>query len=253
MLLKNNLVGKYVRISMDNEVLNVHYLSTGDDASGYPPIILLHGSGPGACGGHSFSKNIDYLVDQGFRLIVLDWPGWGDSDSIVSRGSRAQLNSRILQLVLEALNIVEPVSLIGSSMGAHSSAMFAIEFPAKVAKLVLVSGGSGSRALLQPSLTDGQQKIIAFYREPTIERMRDLLRVVIFNHSTITEETVQARYALIMKRLDHIDNYCQSLEINRVQYLDESARLREIVSPTLIVWGREDRVLPLDLGVVVSI
>jgi 2-hydroxy-6-oxonona-2,4-dienedioate hydrolase len=40
-------------------------------------VVLLHGSGPGATGWANFSRNIDPLVEAGYRVILLDCPGWG--------------------------------------------------------------------------------------------------------------------------------------------------------------------------------
>jgi 2-hydroxy-6-oxonona-2,4-dienedioate hydrolase len=63
-------------------------------------VVLLHGSGPGATGWANFSRNIDPLVEAGYRVILLDCPGWGKSDSIVNRGSRSDLNARVLKSVI---------------------------------------------------------------------------------------------------------------------------------------------------------
>jgi 2-hydroxy-6-oxonona-2,4-dienedioate hydrolase len=56
-------------------------------------VVLLHGSGPGATGWANFSRNIDPLVEAGYRVILLDCR-LGKSDSIVNRGSRSDLNAR---------------------------------------------------------------------------------------------------------------------------------------------------------------
>ncbi len=53
-------------------------------------------------------------------------------------------------------------------------------------------------------------------------------------------------------RIDHIESYCESIRANPVQYPDVSARLPEIDVPTLIFWGQDDRVVPLDLGLRVA-
>ncbi|WP_345151032.1 alpha/beta fold hydrolase, partial [Arthrobacter ginkgonis] len=55
---------------------SIHYQEAG---SGHP-LILIHGSGPGASGWSNFSPNIGPLAER-FRVLAIDVPGWGDSDS----------------------------------------------------------------------------------------------------------------------------------------------------------------------------
>ncbi len=101
---------------------------------------MLHGSGPGATGWANFSRNIDPLVEAGYRVLLLDCPGWGKSDAIVNSGSRSDLNARILKSVVDQLGI-DKVHLLGNSMGGHSAVAFTLSWPERVAKLVLMGGG----------------------------------------------------------------------------------------------------------------
>ena len=78
-----------------------------DCGQGDETVVLLHGSGPGATGWANFSRNIDPLVEAGYRVILLDCPGWGKSDSIVNSGSRSDLNARILKSVVDQLDIAK--------------------------------------------------------------------------------------------------------------------------------------------------
>lgn len=100
---------------------------------------MLHGSGPGATGWANFSRNIDPLVEAGYRVLLLDCPGWGKSDAIVNSGSRSDLNARILKSVVDQLGI-DKVHLLGNSMGGHSAVAFTLSWPERVAKLVLMGG-----------------------------------------------------------------------------------------------------------------
>lgn len=249
---EHTLESRYLEVGLDQGVVKVHYHDLGKPHSPLPVLVMLHGSGPAACGAHNFRHNIETFLRQGFRIILLDWPGWGKSDAIVSTGARSSLNAQVLKRVLDTLKIANPVHLVGNSMGAHSATAFAIDNPGRIAKLVLIGGGNGGRSTFQAARTEGIEKIVAFYRQPNLERMRDFLCVVTHNRSSVTEQAVLSRFNAAMARLDHLECYAASVQANPNPYPDVGHRLAEITVPTLIFWGQEDRVVPLDLGMRVA-
>ncbi len=95
---------RFLNVEEAGKTLRIHF---NDCGQGDETVVLLHGSGPGA-GWADFSRNIDPLVEAGYRVILLDCPGWGKSDSIVNRGSRSDLNARILKSVV--INWISPKS-----------------------------------------------------------------------------------------------------------------------------------------------
>ena len=92
---------RFLNVEENGETLRIHF---NDCGQGDETVVLLHGSGPGATGWANFSRNIDPLVEAGYRVILLDCPGWGKSDSIVNRGSRSDLNARVLKSVIDQLD-----------------------------------------------------------------------------------------------------------------------------------------------------
>ncbi len=105
---------RFLNVEEAGKTLRIHF---NDCGQGDETVVLLHGSGPGATGWANFSRNIDPLVEAGYRVILLDCPGWGKSDSIVNSGSRSDLNARILKSVVDQLDIAK-IHLLGNSMGA---------------------------------------------------------------------------------------------------------------------------------------
>lgn len=235
---------RFITITENGHPLQLHYNDVGQSGQ---VVVMLHGSGPGASGWANFHRNIEPLVDAGYRVILLDCPGWSKSDTIVSTGSRSDLNARCLKGVLDALNIAK-VHIIGNSMGGHSAVGFALANPEMVDKLILMGGGTGGPSAIVPMPAEGIKLIGALYRDPTVENLKRMMNVFVYDSSSLTEELYQQRLANILARRDHLENFVKSAQINPKQFSDYGARLHEIKARTLIIWGRDDRFVPLDIG-----
>lgn len=234
----------FVTIQEDDLNLQLHY---NDCGVGNEVVVMLHGSGPGATGWANFNRNIEPLVEAGFRIILLDCPGWGKSDTIVSTSSRSDLNATALKGMLDALDI-EKVHILGNSMGGHSAVAFALRYPERVKKLILMGGGTGGASLFTPMPAEGIKRLNKLYREPTIENLKEMMDIFVFDTSDLTEELFQTRLNNILANQDHLTNFVKSLEANPKQFPDFSPRLGEISAETLVVWGRQDRFVPMDTG-----
>ena len=224
--------------------LKVHYNDTGGDGE---VVVMLHGSGAGASGWANFHRNIDPLVAAGYRVILLDCPGWGKSDTIVNTGSRSELNARILKGVIDGLKITR-IHIVGNSMGGHSTVAFALANPECVGKLVLMGGGTGGPSLYAPMPTEGIKLLNGVYREPTLENLKKMLNIFVFDPGSLTEDLMKQRLDNILARRDHLENFVKSLEANPKQFTDYGPRLSEIAAQTLVIWGRDDRFVPMDTG-----
>jgi len=235
---------KFVRIQDGELDLNIHY---NDCGAGAETVVMLHGSGPGASGWANFNRNIEPLVNAGFRVVLLDCPGWSKSDSIVCTGSRSDLNARVLKGLVDALEL-DRVHILGNSMGGHSAVAFALANPERVGKLVLMGGGTGGASPFTPMPTEGIKLLQGLYREPTIENLKKMMNVFVFDTSDLTEELFQARLDNMLNRRDHLENFVKSLAANPKQFPDFSPRLAEIKAQTLVIWGSNDRFVPMDTG-----
>lgn len=235
---------RFVRIKDGELDLQLHYNDAGD---GEQTVVMLHGSGPGASGWANFNRNVEPLVKAGYRVILMDCPGWSKSDPIVCTGSRSELNARALKALLDAIAI-DNVHIIGNSMGAHSAVAFALANPERVGKLVLMGGGTGGASSFVPMPTEGIKLIGALYRAPTIENLKRMMSVFVYDTSSLTEELNKARLENMLARREHLENFVKSSEANPKQFPDVGHRLGEISAPTLVIWGRDDRFVPLDVG-----
>lgn len=225
--------------------LNIHYNDTkvGDEV-----VVMLHGSGPGASGWANFNRNIQPLTEAGYRVILMDCPGWSKSDSIVNdKGSRSHLNARVLKGLIDGLEL-KKIHLIGNSMGGHSAVAFALEYPESVDKLILMGGGTGGGSMFTPMPADGIKRIGKLYREPTMGNLKAMMDIFVYDGSHLTEELFQNRLDNILARQDHLDNFVKSVQANAKQFPDVGHLLSEISNETLIFWGRDDRFVPMDTG-----
>ncbi len=236
---------KFITIKEDDTDLNIHY---NDTEKGEQVVVMLHGSGPGASGWANFNRNIEPLTESGYRVILMDCPGWSKSDSIVNEGSRSHLNARVLKGLLDGLDL-HKVHIIGNSMGAHSAVVFAMDYPEYVDKLILMGGGTGGGSLFTPMPAEGIKRISKLYREPTIDNIKEMMDIFVYDTSHLTENLFQARLDNILAREDHLENFVKSSEANRKQFPDVSPRLGEVNNETLIIWGRDDRFVAMDLGI----
>ena len=101
---------RFVPIKEGDLDLQLHY---NDAGSGDQTVIMLHGSGPGASGWANFNRNVEPFVQAGYRVVLLDSPGWSKSDPIVSTGSRSDLNARALKGFMDAVGI-DKAHLVGN-------------------------------------------------------------------------------------------------------------------------------------------
>ena len=221
---------------------NVHDVGTG----GGLPVMLIHGSGPGVSAWANWRQAIPALA-RDRRVIAPDMVGFGYTDR--PAGIQYSMDTWVRQGLdlLDALGL-EKVHLVGNSFGGHSAVAFALAHPARVGKLVLMGGGTGGPSQFVPMPTEGIKLLQGLYRDPTIENLKKMMAVFVFDTSSLTEALYQARLDNMMSRKDHLENFVKSLAANPKQFPDYGPRLGEITAPTLVIWGRDDRFVPMDVG-----
>ncbi|WP_293373231.1 alpha/beta fold hydrolase [Nevskia sp.] len=231
----------------DVDGLRLHYNEAGPSTG--PAVILLHGGGPGAGGWSNFHRNIDALVAAGFRTLLLDCPGFNKSGPIVSADPRGLINARAVNGLMEVLGI-ERAHLIGNSMGGLSALTFALEYPQRLDRMILMGAAGLGQSLFQPSPQEGIKLLMKLYRQPTMDNLQAMLNVFVFDPTVLTPELVQSRLDGMQRNSEHLANFVKSNELNpRALFVDLTPRLPEIKAKTLVIWGRDDRFVPLDNGI----
>lgn len=218
---------------------DIHYHDAGAGA----PVVLLHGSGPGASGWSNFAPNIAALAAN-FRVLAVDVPGWGESQAVDP--TRADSVGAVLQL-LDSLDI-DAAALVGNSMGGMIALAAAVHAPDRVTRVVTMGApGPFEPSLFAPAgISEGFKVLLGGYHDPSPDRIRELVEIMTYDSSVASEETIRDRAAAAAHRDDHRANFLAG--ISREGFLPASTadQLMTITAPTLIVHGRDDRVVPIE-------
>lgn len=237
---------KFVRVTEGPlKDFNIHV----NDAGSGETVAMLHGSGPGASGWSNFHRNVDPLVAAGYRVLLIDSPGWSKSDPIVIEkgGDRGQVNAAAVKGVLDQLGIAK-AHLVGNSMGGINALNFALMYPERLGKLVSMGGPAGGPSLFVPMPPEGIKLLLGLYANPTMENLKKMLDVFVYDPSTLTPELIEGRFKNMMAHKHHLENFVRSAQNNPRPFTDLTPRLGEIRAKALVTWGRDDRFVPLDLG-----
>lgn len=211
------------------------------------PLFLLHGSGPGVSGWSNWAKTMPEFADK-WRVIVPDIAGFGFTE--FKEGTKYDIKLWVNHLVgiMDALDI-EKASFIGNSFGGAVAIGLAVFAPERVEKLVLLGTPAG-----EFEQTLGLRG--AWEYEPSLENMRALMEHFPYDKNFITEALVEARYQASVRpgaqeALRKLIPQPNQEGPTIVRGFPASA-LEKITAPTLVVHGREDRVVPPQCGLLIA-
>ena len=75
-----------------------------------------------------------------------------------------------------------------------------------------------------------------------------MMDIFVYDSKDLTQELIKSRLDNILNNLEHLESFIKSFQLNPRQFPDITHRLNQIKTPTLIIWGRDDRFVPMDLG-----
>jgi 4,5:9,10-diseco-3-hydroxy-5,9,17-trioxoandrosta-1(10),2-diene-4-oate hydrolase len=227
----------------------VHYHRAGSADPGNPPVVLLHGGGPGASAWSNFGRTLPVFAER-FDTLAVDQPGYGGTDTGPITGQYFTHAADALLTLLDKLGL-EQVDLVGNSLGGGTAVRFALRHPARARKLLLMGPGGLSLNVFAPDPTEGVKKLSAFGAPPgpSREKLAAFLRTLVFDRSLITDELVEERFqaagqpAALKAMREMGASFTDPQRYEEGLLWRDAHRLRHEV---LLVWGREDRVNPLD-------
>ena len=231
--------------TIDVDGTKIHYNEAGEGV----PLVLIHGAGPGASGWSNYNRNVAELA-KSFRVIVPDLPGFGKSDTKPAGSAMPEWYATKMGQLLDALDI-ESAHFVGNSLGGMITLRLAMDRPEKVKRMVLM-GTAGSLPAFSNYPTPAIMELLFFYdgEGPSKERLRRFADQFVFDPSQITDDLLQNRMDTAMQ--DHIVENPPMRPVPGTKFEEvwRDARLTMLQHDTMLMWGREDRVNPMDMAFV---
>jgi pimeloyl-ACP methyl ester carboxylesterase len=222
----------------------VHYRDEGP-ADQTMPVVLLHGTGASL---HTFQAWTEGLLQAGHRVLRLDLPGYGLTGPFPQRDYAIDQYVRFLEHFLTALNI-DTCVLAGNSLGGHIAWQYAVAYPTRVEKLVLIdAAGYPARAnsvplAFQMAQWPGIKRLFTFITPRFVARAS--VENVYADPSQVTDELVD-RYFELTLRVGNRQAFVDRLGTDP----DTTAyrRIPQVRQPTLLLWGEADQLIPVEMA-----
>ncbi len=224
-------------------ILTSGYETNYHDMGEGQPLILLHGSGPGVSGWANW-RGVLPALSQRFRVLVPDLVGFGytaEPDDFHYRFMDSWVEQ--ISAFIEALQL-DKVCLVGNSFGGAVALAVTIARPDLVDRLVLM-GAVGVPGVMTKEL----DQIWGY--TPSFEAMKNMLDVMAFNRAIVTDDLAELRYQASLREGVQT-RYERLFPAPRQRWLDAAAQdysaISAIKAPTLLLHGRDDRVIPLEMS-----
>ncbi len=223
----------------------VHFQEFGDPRN--PPIILIHGYTASVYVWHSVAPMI---ADAGFRVIAIDLIGFGYSEKPSWFEYTINAQARMIARFMDRMGIGK-TTVVGSSYGGAVAATLALDYAARVEKLVLVDAVINDDVKNHPVLRLGAYRGVGAVITPFLIDSRRFMRMRMHNtlaaanHHMITDERVEN----IVRPLSNAEGHRAALATSRnwdATRIEKDAHL--INHPTLLIWGEDDKVIPVKNG-----
>jgi len=218
--------------------VKLHYNEAGSGDA----LICIHGGGPGASGWSNYRRNVEPLSEH-FRVILPDLPGFGKSDKPMIEGGRFTFYARAIRDLMDQIGI-DKAHFVGNSLGGGTTLKFALDYPDRANKLVCM-GPAASVSLFTPMPTEGIRQLMGYYAPPgpSQEKMSAFIRTMVYDHSLLTDQLLEERYkASIQPELMQGPPQRGGAPVLEDIWKD----LTDVPHKTLLIWGRDDRVVPMD-------
>lgn len=220
--------------------MQVHYRDEGNKLDN-DPLVLIHGTSSSL---NTWDSLISYLPSNK-RIIRLDMPAFGLTGPSPENKYSYRFYSEFLNAFLNELNVKQCI-IAGNSLGGGIAWHFALDYPQKVSKLILIDasgypkinekGSLGFKIASIPILNN-----LLLYVTPK-SLVKKSLETVFVDQSLITEERITRYHELLLAE----GNRKAALSIFKNKFDQQTNRIKDIQQPTLIIFGEKDQLINSD-------
>lgn len=207
-----------------------------------PPLLLIHGV---AATMYTFNSLIPLLKDH-FSIIAIDLPGFGRSEKSSLFIYSFQNYAKVVAACIDYFKL-ENVNIIGHSMGGQIALYATKMVPERINKLVLVSSSGYLKRANKAIIFCTYLPFFGHYVKHQVHKqeVKDVLKNVFYDPSLITENHIRE----FGKPLEEKGFYTSLMRLLRYREGDLNSKdLKTIENPTLLLWGKEDRVVSYRIG-----
>lgn len=201
-----------------------------------PPLVFIHGSGPGASGYSNFKQNIETFVAAGYRVLLPDMIGYGASSKPEGIDYTLQLFTDTLYDALRQAGVSSAV-LVGNSLGGGVAIQMALDHPGFAEKLVLMAPGC-IHEQADYFRMPGIAKMVSSFGSPefSLAEQKRLICNLVYDPSTVDDALVAERYAVAKDQPKDV--------LARMRTPNLGVRLGELKLPVFVLWGLNDEFCP---------
>jgi pimeloyl-ACP methyl ester carboxylesterase len=225
--------------------LRIHYQEFGDAAD--PTLVLIHGY---TASNFVWHRVAPALAAQGFHVIAPDLVGFGFSEKPAWFDYSIAAQARVIARLMNVLGIGR-ATIVGSSYGGAVASTLALDYAERVEKLVLVDAVCNddilSRPILRLASLSGVGELLTpfFLDSKAFHKMRMKETLAPANHHLITRERIESVHRPLAAADAHHSVLATSRNWDACR-IEEDAQY--INQPTLIIWGDQDRIIPIENG-----
>ncbi len=218
------------------EVAGGYKIHLAEVGSG-PVVVFLHGSGPGASGASNFRQNHAAFVAAGYRVILPDLIGYGQSSKPEGIDYTLALFTDTLHQALVAHG-VERATLVGNSLGGGIAIQMALDHPNFADRLILMAPGCIEERETYFAMPGIAAMVGSFGGADFDEaEQRRLITNLVHDPVHVTDALVKERFAVARTQPKDV--------IMRMRTPNLRPRLGELKMPILLFWGAAERFMPM--------
>ncbi len=230
-----NTADPEIASSIDAAGIRTNYHDRGD---GFP-VLFIHGSGPGVSAWANWRLALPELAKK-YRVIAPDMAGFGFTDRPAGIVYDMATWGRQTVGLLDALGL-EKAHVVGNSFGGAIALALAIQHRERVGRLALM----GSVGVPFP-ISEGLDAVWGY--EPSLDNMKKLLDIFAYSRELVNDELAELRYRASI-RPGFQESFSAMFPAPRQRWVDamasREADIRALPHETLIIHGRDDKVIPL--------